>query len=284
MSSFADQESPIRTYLDQIGRWPLLTPEREIDLARRWNEHRDARAAQELVERNLRFVVKIALKYRRYGLPMADLIQEGNLGLMRAVERFDPARGTRLISYAVFWIKAFIQSHVLHSWSVVRVGTTQSQRRLFYRIPKALAAEGGTREAKLRALAEELGVDFGLAERMSVSLSGRDLSLDAPMDDDGGTTWGERVEDDGADPEQNVLDAQEDSVRQNALEGALALLSERERAILDRRHRVEEPQTLRQVGAAMGMSRERVRQLEAQALRKVTNVARARCETRRHAA
>ena len=267
------QRSSIATYMDDIHRNELLTREAENELARRWTEGRDELAAQELVKRNLRFVVKVAMRYRKYGVPLSDLIQEGNLGLIRAVEKFDPERGTRLISYAVWWIKAYIQSHIIQTWSLVRIGTTQAQRRLFYKLPRALAesardGEGG--ESRIDRLSDELQARRVDVVLMMNALKGRDLSLDAPLDEEGGgTTFVDRVEDRGPGPELLTAESEDARVRRTLLAEAMSCLSERQQEIIRLRHLGDDSMTLREVGAQMGISRERVRQLEALALRRL---------------
>ena len=266
------QREPLTAYMTDVHRSALLERDEENELARRWCAERDPAASEELVARNLRFVVKTAMGYRKYGIPVTDLIQEGNLGLMHAVEKFDPARGTRLISYAVWWIKAYIQAYVIRSWSLVRVGTTQTQRRLFYKLPRALAQPalpGESQEARLARIADELRARPEEITLMSGALRGRDLSLDAPMEASGTTTWGDRVEDGGLGPEELAANGQDARLRHQILAECVDKLSEREREIVRLRHMIEEPMTLRQVGTAMGLSRERVRQLESQALRKL---------------
>ena len=273
MARIDGQRSTIATYMDDIHRKELLTREQECDLARRWAEERDEAAAEELVQRNLRFVVKVAMRYRKYGVPVSDLIQEGNLGLIRAVEKFDPERGTRLISYAVWWIKAYIQSHIIQTWSLVRIGTTQAQRRLFYKLPRALAVggpEGEGSETRIERLAGELQARPRDVVLMMNALKGRDLSLDAPLDDDGGgTTFVERVEDRGPGPEARTAETEDAAVRGRLLTEALACRRERQQAIIRLRHLGEESMTLREVGVQLGISRERVRQLEALAIRRL---------------
>ncbi len=271
-----NQDPSFRSYLSDIHRHDLLTREQENELARRWAEEEDPEAARDLVQRNLRFVVKVAMGYRKYGRPISDLIQEGNLGLLHAVRKFDPSRGTRLISYAVWWIKAYIQAYVIQSWSLVRVGTTQSQRRLFYKLPRALGEEkrvGETREGRVARLAEELSAAPRDVVLMMNALTGRDLSLDVPVGgEEGGVTFGDRVADGGPSPETITIEDDDDRVRRDLLDDAVSKLSEREREIIRLRHRTAEPMTLRQVGRELGISRERVRQLENQALRKLKNI------------
>jgi len=271
MSAHQAANSPVNRYLNDIHRVDLLTREEEADLARCWVQNRDPRAAEELISRNLRFVVKVAMGYRKYRLPMADLIQEGNLGLIRAVEKFDPDKGTRLISYAVWWIKAFIQAHIIRSWSMVRVGTTQNQRRLFYKLPGILAEqqEAGKGGPNIAEIAEELGTREEDVVLMMNALRGRDLSLDAPIGDEGSITFGDRMADPGMNPEGCVAANQDQQLRSKLLSEAIACLPERQRQIIELRHRGSESLTLREVGQELGLSRERVRQLEARAMRRL---------------
>ncbi len=283
MSSRDPKVSPVHTYMNDVQRHDLLTREAEQELARRWTEDRDESAANELVQRNLRFVVKVAMGYRKYGLPVTDLIQEGNLGLIRAVEKFDPGKGTRLISYAVWWIKAYIQSYIIQSWSLVRVGTTQTQRRLFYKLPRALAEgrrDGEGQESWIARVSEELEARPKDVRLMLNALRGRDLSLDVPLDEGGAVTWGDRVEEPGANPEQAAAESEDDAFRKRILQECLQRLSDREREIITLRHLGHDALTLRDVGARMGLSRERVRQLEAQALRKLRSMMKSRYEVR----
>lgn len=275
MSSYDPERTPVTAYMTDVQRHDLLSREEEKVLAERWKEHRDERAAEELVQRNLRFVVKVAMGYRKYGVPVTDLIQEGNLGLIRAVEKFDPDKGTRLISYAVWWIKAYIQSYIIQSWSLVRVGTTQTQRRLFYKLPRALAEgrrDGEGQESWIARVAEELDARPKDVRLMLGALKGRDLSLDAPLEKGGGVTWGDRVPEPGADPEQATAESQDAAVRKKILDECLQRLSARERDIVTLRHLGAEALTLREVGRRLNLSRERVRQLEAQALRKLRSM------------
>ncbi len=263
---------PLAAYMSDLHRTDLLDRDEENALAQRWQSTRDPAAAAELVSRNLRFVVKVATGYRKYRVALTDLIQEGNMGLMHAVEKFDPSRGTRLISYAVWWIKAYIQAYIIRSWSLVRVGTTQTQRRLFYKLPKALAAPkipGESYEDRIARIAEEFNARPKDVILMMGALKGRDLSLDVPVEDTSVVTWGDRVKDERPNPEQLTADGEDAHVRNGMLADCIGKLPEREREIVRLRHLVDEPLTLRQVGAAMGLSRERVRQLEAQALRKL---------------
>lgn len=272
MPPHTSQIEPLAAYMSDLHRTDLLTREEENALAHRWQESRDPAAAAELVQRNLRFVVKVATGYRKYRVPLTDLIQEGNMGLMHAVEKFDPSRGTRLISYAVWWIKAYIQAYIIRSWSLVRVGTTQTQRRLFYKLPKALAAAkipGESYDDRIARIAEELNARPKDVLLMMGALKGRDLSLDVPVEDTSVVTWGDRVQDERPNPEQITVEGQDATFRHSLLAECVGKLSEREREIIRLRHLIDDPMTLRQVGKAVNLSRERVRQLEAQALRKL---------------
>lgn len=275
MTSNSDERQLLNFYMADIHRPQLLTREEEVDLARRWVESRDQLAADELVRRNLRFVVKVAMGYRKYGVPVSDLIQEGNLGLIRAVEKFDPSKGTRLISYAVWWIKAYIQSHIIQTWSLVRIGTTQAQRRLFYKLPRALAEgrlDGETQDQQIERLAVEFRARPKDVVLMMKAMGGRDLSLDAPLDETGGATFLDRIESGEGSAEEELAERQDAAYRRQLMEEALSNLGEREQAILRLRHFGEKARTLREVGDELGLSRERVRQLEAIALRKLRAV------------
>lgn len=279
MGSYDPERTPVTVYMDDVQRHDLLTREEEGELARRWRDERDQLAADELVRRNLRFVVKVAMGYRKYGLTLTDLIQEGNLGLIRAVEKFDPDKGTRLISYAVWWIKAYIQSYIIQSWSLVRVGTTQTQRRLFYKLPRALAAgrlDGEGQESWIARVAEELDARPKDVRLMLGAIKGRDLSLDVPLDEGGGVTFGDRVPEPGLNPEQQAAENEDVGLQQRILRECVARLSERERDIITLRHLGPDALTLREVGRRLGLSRERVRQLEAQALRRLQSMMRSR--------
>ncbi len=272
MSRFDDSRRSVSAYMTDIHRKELLTREEENALAARWVADADEAAAAELIQRNLRFVVKVAMGYRKYGVPLPDLIQEGNMGLIRAVEKFDPERGTRLISYAVWWIKAYIQSHIIQTWSLVRIGTTQAQRRLFYKLPKALATsrvDGESSETRIKRLAGELDARPKDVVLMMNTLRGRDLSLDVPLDEEGGTTFGDRVRARDPNPEVASAESEDQSFRRELLEQAVSRLSQREQKIIRLRHLGHDSMTLREVGAELGLSRERIRQLEAQALRKL---------------
>jgi RNA polymerase sigma-32 factor len=260
-------------YMTEVKRVPLLKREEEHALAMRLHDEGDVDAAHRLVTANLRFVVKVAFEYKAYGLRLLDLVQEGNIGLMHAVRKFDPDRGYRLITYAVWWIRAYIQAHLLASWSLVRIGTTQAQRRLFFKLTKAraeLAAAGGDLSdvERHQALATALGVKQSEVSDMEVRLALRDYSLDMRLDEESGTTHMDLLVDDtdtGALVEGRLF--RED--RSAALDEALTILSPREREIIQLRYLSDEPMTLRDVGARFGISRERARQIEAVAKEKL---------------
>ena len=264
------QPSPLSGYLSQIDKYSLLTPEEERALALKWRQEGDSAAARKLVLSNLRFVVKIALEYRPYGMRLLDLIQEGNLGLLVAVDRFEPDRNVRLTTYAVWWIRAYIQEYIRRSWSVVRFGTTRAEQRCFYQLRRErqkLERQGV--KAEPSELARALGITPGELEKIEARITRRNLSLDDPAYLDADETRGERLADDGAGPEAEVI-AQEAGRRARAgIWKALARLDDRERTIIERRYLRSRSATLRELGAAFGISGERVRQLEARAKAKM---------------
>lgn len=264
--SAAAHSSSHSQYLSRIRAYPVLTREAEAELARQWRDNNDRKAAQRLVESNLRFVVKIAGEYRTYGLKMEDLIQEGNLGLMKAVEKFDPDKGYRLISYAVWWIRAYIHNLILRSWSLVKMGTTQAQRRLFYQLGRAKRRlnqlEGKTREERTRVLAEKLDATEEEVTEMERRLAGRDASLDTPIGDDSDTTYLEQLACKAPTQDEQLVEHEQRVVLREKLLLLSRTLNKRERYILERRLLSETPETLREIGAHFGVSRERIRQLE----------------------
>jgi RNA polymerase sigma-32 factor len=263
-------QGPLSAYLNRIDQYRLLTPEEERDLARRWKRFGDARAARSLVLGNLRFVVKIAFEYRTYGLRLLDLIQEGNLGLLVAVDRFDADRNVRLTTYAVWWIRAYIQEYIRRSWSLVRFGTTRAEQRCFYRLRRErqrLEREGG--KADPERLASALGIRTEELETIESRITRRDLSLDDPAYLDTEETKGDRIADDRPGPESRLADEELREEARRRIHEALRELDPRERAILSRRYLAGKPATLKELGAAFGISRERVRQLEARAKAKL---------------
>jgi len=266
---------PLRAYLAQIGQYPLLTATEEQELARRWHDDHDVEAARRLVVSNLRFVVRIANEYRGYGLRAMDLIQEGNLGLMIAVKRFNPHRGTRLISYAVFWIRAYMLSYVMRNWRLVRLGTTRAQRKLFYKIRKVQRdlkqVDGDEAAASPEAVGRALGVASGEVIEMDHLLGGRDESLDQPAhpgsEDD--RTVVEVLPSAEPDPEQLFAADEGGALRRHRVNEALQRLTPRERAVVERRYMSDDPPSLADLGREQGLSRERMRQIESRALEKL---------------
>jgi RNA polymerase sigma-32 factor len=273
--SRAREAEALDPYLADVRRHPLLTAEEERALARAYRERGDLAAAHALVTANLRFVVKIARSYKARDLKMTDLIQEGNLGLMRAVERFDPDKGLRLVSYAVWWIRAYMQNHVLRSYSIVRMGTTQAQRRLFFSLAKTRRALAAGRNAAgegedLSRIARKLSVKERDVESMSQRMGARDLSLDAPVgDEDGASTRLDLLACDAPPLDQELAAAQVNVLARSRVGEALARLSPRERFIIERRLMSDDPMTLPELGQHFGISSERARQIEARAKQKL---------------
>ncbi len=276
----------LEMYLSEINRYPLLSVDEEQRLARQYAATGESRAAHRLVTANLRFVVKVAYEYRSYGFKVADLIQEGNIGLMKAVQKFDPDKGIRLISYAVWWIRAYIQNYILKSWSLVKLGTTQAQRKLFFSLARTRreldktsvehGADSDGRDAN--KVAKKLRVKPSEVHEMELRLDGRDLSLDAPMGDDAGSSHLDFVA--GGDPSQadELADAQQRQVVTTRVGAALSNLDPRERFIVERRVMSERPMTLKEIGEHFGFSRERARQLEIRAKEKLKERLRALAE------
>jgi RNA polymerase sigma-32 factor len=269
-SSEAGLPGPLSSYLNRIDQYALLTPDEERRLAQRWRRFGDKSAATRLVLGNLRFVVKIAFEYRTYGVRLLDLIQEGNLGLLVAVERFEPERGVRLTTYAVWWIRAYIQEYIRRSWSLVRFGTTRAEQRCFYRLRRErqrLEREGG--KADPDKLAAALGISRPELEAIESRITRRDMSLDDPAYVDTDETRGDRIADDRPGPETTLAESELSSQARDQVRAALDELDPRERAILSRRYLSAKPATLKELGVAFGISRERVRQLEARAKAKL---------------
>ncbi len=260
------------TYLQSVGRHPLLEPAEETRLARHYQKTDDPLARDRLITANLRFVVSVAKGYRRYGLPFIDLVQEGNLGLIRAVEKFDPERGVRLITYARWWIRAFIQSHILRSWSLVRVGGTRADRRLFFALSRAqhaLGKVGMDDGLDAEAIAAEVGLTPEVVRKSAPRIARRDASLDAPAGEEGQETLLSLVASPRLGPEETVL---RESVRTDVaerLDAALAHMDERSRTVLQRRVLSDDPAPLRRLGRELHLSREGVRQIQARSLQKL---------------
>jgi RNA polymerase sigma-32 factor len=269
--------SSLELYLSEINQFALLTVDEEQSLARTYRAKGDTRAAHRLVTANLRFVVKVSYEYRSYGFKMADLIQEGNIGLMKAVQKFDPDKGIRLISYAVWWIRAYIQNYILKSWSLVKLGTTQAQRKLFFSLARTkreldkMSLEHGLDSdgADSAKIAKKLRVKPGEVEEMTQRMEGRDLSLDAPMGDDGGYSHVEFVAGHGPSQDYELSNAQESSMVTGRVGDALGRLDLRERYIIEQRVMSDKPMTLKELGEHFGFSRERARQLEIRAKEKL---------------
>jgi RNA polymerase sigma-32 factor len=279
------QQESLSKYIRRIQMYPLLRPEQERDLAFNWVETGDLDAAHKLVNSHLRLVVKIAMGYRGYGLPVDELISQGNVGLMQAVERFDPQRGFRLATYAMWWIRAAMQEYIVHSWSLVKMGTTSEQKKLFFnlrRVKQQIEAleEGELRPQNVSRIAAMLDVPETEVVNMNRRLAATDASLNAPLRGEGESEWQDWLVDEGEGQEAELAASEELSYRRELLGDAMQSLSERERNIVSQRHLIDKPVTLEQLSRSYGISRERVRQIEAGALAKlkknVTRVARKR--------
>lgn len=261
-------------YLAEIRKFPMLTPEEECSYARRWREQGDRDAAYRLVTSHLRLVAKIAMRYRGYGLPMADIVSEGNVGLMIAVKRFDPERGFRLATYAMWWIRASIQEYILRTWSLVKMGTGTAQKKLFFKLRRTKAEisaleDGDLRPEHAQLIATRLGVEQRDVIDMDRRLRG-DVSLNAPVNDSReASEWQDWLVDPSSDPEMASAEREEYDKRRAALSVALESLNAREREIVQARHLADEPGTLEALAAKYGVSRERVRQIEMRALQKL---------------
>ncbi len=261
-------------YLEQIRRFPMLEPQEEYMLAKRWQEHEDPQAAQRLITSHLRLVARIAMGYRGYGLPIGEVISEGNVGLMQAVKRFDPEKGFRLATYAMWWIRAAIQEYILRSWSLVKMGTTAAQKKLFFNLRKLKGQlqafeDGDLRPDQVTTIATKLGVPEEDVISMNRRLAG-DSSLNSPLraDADGGE-WQDWLVDDATDQESLLVDREELDSRRNYLHDALDTLTPREKRIFEARRLAEDPLTLEELSSEFGVSRERIRQIEVRAFEKV---------------
>jgi RNA polymerase sigma-32 factor len=268
-------ESGLTRYLEEIRRFPMLEPQDEYILAKRWREHADREAAHQLVTSHLRLVAKIAMGYRGYGLPISEVISEGNVGLMQAVKRFEPEKGFRLATYAMWWIKAAIQEYILRSWSLVKMGTTANQKKLFFNLRKAKSKisaleEGDLRPDQVKLIAKRLGVTEQDVVDMNRRLGG-DVSLNAPIRDDGDSgEWQDWLVDDvTTNQEARLAESEEADNRKQALSEALSVLNDRERRIFEARRLADDPITLEELASEFGVSRERVRQIEVRAFEKV---------------
>jgi len=274
-------EGGLSRYLEEIRRFPMLEPQEEYMLAKRWREHGDRDAAHKLVTSHLRLVAKIAMGYRGYGLPIGEVISEGNVGLMQAVKRFEPDKGFRLATYAMWWIKAAIQEYILRSWSLVKMGTTANQKKLFFNLRKAKSKisaleEGDLRPDQVKLIAKRLGVTEQDVVDMNRRLGG-DVSLNAPIREDGDSgEWQDWLVDDVSDQETRLAESEESDNRRKALGDALSVLNDRERRIFEARRLADDPITLEDLAAEFGVSRERVRQIEVRAFEKVQRAVKSR--------
>jgi len=268
-------DASLNRYLAEIRKFPLLTPEQEYMLAKRYQEHADPEAAAQLVTSHLRLVAKIAMGYRGYGLPVSELISEGNIGLMQGVKKFEPDRGFRLATYAMWWIRASIQEFILRSWSLVKMGTTAAQKKLFFNLRRMKnnieAFEDGDLHPEDVA---KIATDLGVSEEDVVSMNrrmamGGDTSLNVPMREDGEGQWQDWLADDNPLQDERVAEAEERDIRHDLLVKALDSLNEREKHILTERRLAEEPKTLEELSQVYGVSRERVRQIEVRAFEKL---------------
>jgi RNA polymerase sigma-32 factor len=271
-------ESGLSRYLDDIRRFPMLEPQEEYILAKRWREHSDSAAAHRLVTSHLRLVAKIAMGYRGYGLPIGEVISEGNIGLMQAVKRFEPEKGFRLATYAMWWIRASIQEYILRSWSLVKMGTTANQKKLFFNLRKAKSQisaldDGDLKPHQVDKIATKLGVSAQEVVDMNRRLGG-DASLNSPLREDGDGEWQDWLVDDSASQESILAEAEESGNRRAALAQALNVLNGRERRIFEARRLSEDPMTLEDLSSEFGISRERVRQIEVRAFEKVQQAVR----------
>ncbi|ESW60438.1 MAG: RNA polymerase sigma 70 [Rhodobacter sp. CACIA14H1] len=269
-------EQGLNRYLQEIRKFPLLEPEQEYMLAKRWVDHQDAGAAHQLVTSHLRLAAKIAMGYRGYGLPQAEVISEANVGLMQAVKRFDPEKGFRLATYAMWWIRASIQEYILRSWSLVKLGTTSAQKKLFFNLRKAKAKVGALEDGDLRPenvaqIAKDLSVSEDEVVEMNRRLAGSDASLNATVGSDGdsATQWQDWLEDEDSDQAGAYEERDELDARRALLVQAMAVLNDREKDILMQRRLADTPVTLEELSESYGVSRERIRQIEVRAFEKL---------------
>jgi RNA polymerase sigma-32 factor len=279
-------EGTLARYLQEIRKFPMLQPEEEYMLAKRWREHGDPDAAQRLVTSHLRLVAKIAMGYRGYGLPLSELISEGNVGMMQAVKRFDPERGFRLATYAMWWIRASIQEYILHSWSLVKMGTTAAQKKLFFNLRKLKGQlqaidDGDLSPENVKKIATELGVAEADVVSMNRRLAAPDHSLNAPLRSDGEGEWQDWLVDEVDDQETSLGERQELGLRRDLLRAAMSHLTPRERDILAERRLRDAPTTLEDLSQKYGISRERVRQIEVRAFEKLQKAIKAAATDRR---
>ena len=281
MSNYSNLPAPspdqgMSRYLQEIRKFPMLEPEEEYMLAKRWVDHQDTAAAHKMVTSHLRLAAKIAMGYRGYGLPQAEVVSEANVGLMQAVKRFDPEKGFRLATYAMWWIRASIQEYILRSWSLVKIGTTSAQKKLFFNLRKVKSKLGALEDGDLRPeilarIAQDLSVTETEVVDMNRRMSGGDASLNVMVgsDGDGSTQWQDWLEDDDSDQAQDYAERNEFETRHALLAQAMDVLNEREREILRKRRFTDEPETLEALSETYKVSRERVRQIEVRAFEKL---------------
>ena len=267
-------EGNLSSYMEQIKKFPLLEAQEEYMLAKAWKNQGDVKAAHKLVTSHLRLVAKIASGYRGYGLPLSDLISEGNIGMMHAVKRFEPEKGFRLATYAMWWIKASIQEYILRSWSLVKIGTTAAQKKLFFNLKKikskiSAIEDGDLTPDQVDKIATELSVPHKEVISMNRRISGSDYSLNSPVTDDSSGEWQDWLEDDTQNQEASFADTEEYLIKKNILSDSLEYLNERERDIISERQLSENPLTLEELSNRYGVSRERIRQIEAKAFEKL---------------
>src|ERR1700758_5521068 len=284
--SVMSPDGGLSRYLSEIRKFPLLEKGEEFMLAKRWQEHQDPTAAEKMVTSHLRLVAKIAMGYRGYGLPLGEVISEGNVGLMQAVKKFEPDKGFRLATYAMWWIRASIQEYILRSWSLVKMGTTAAQKKLFFNLRKAKSEisaleEGDLRPEQVSQIATKLGVLDSEVISMNRRLAGPDASLNAPLRADSENEWQGWLEDkDAVSQETQLAESEEKSIRMSLLEEAMTELTDRERHILTERRLKDDPTTLEELAAQYGVSRERVRQIEVRAFEKLQKAMRAAAHER----
>jgi RNA polymerase sigma-32 factor len=271
MTNFPVVKNSLESYLTQINQFPLLKAEEEFELATRYRKNNDIEAAQKLITSNLRFVVKVVFEYKSYGVKLLDLIQEGNIGLMMAVKKFNPYKGYRFISYAIWWIRAYIQNFIIKTWSLVKIGTTQAQKKLFYKIGKVRKALESDQENEKRYehLAQDLEVAKEDIMEMEQRMASRDLSLDAPFNEDHELTPLDLLQEGSPNQEDILIENQERSLVENEVHNALKRLNEKEVFVIKNRTMSESPLTLQEIGDHLKLSRERVRQIESEALKKL---------------
>jgi len=264
-------KNSMESYMIQINQFPLLTREEEFKLAVKYRKYNDIEAAQQLITSNLRFVVKVVFEYKSYGVKLQDLIQEGNIGLMMAVKKFNPYKGYRFISYAIWWIRAYIQNFIIKTWSLVKIGTTQAQKKLFYKIGKVRKAleSDGADEKKYERLARDLDVAKEDIIEMEQRMASRDLSLDTPFDEGQELTHLELLREDSLNQEEAIAQEEEKKIREREVQNAMKRLNEKEVYVIKNRIMAEEPQTLQEIGGHLKLSRERVRQITSEAVKKL---------------